>query len=119
MEAASQRNPAQAPVQPEPPAADNLLQSEWQSFSSSIMVFASHCMLCALSLIVVTSSLTETTCEHPFLRSKTFWWSQSPCLEVLQVTFIHLFCLSLLRILDGRSHPRYKHFLFLAKHSSK
>lgn len=32
MEGASQRNPAQAPVQPEPPAADTLLQSEWQSY---------------------------------------------------------------------------------------
>ncbi len=55
--------------------------------------FLSHCMLCALSLNVVFSSLAEMMCEHPFLRSRTFWWSQSPCLEV-QFTFIHLICLT-------------------------
>lgn len=33
--------------------------------------------------------LAEMMCEHLFLRSKIFWWSPNPCLEVMQCSLLN------------------------------
>lgn len=84
--ASSSRHPPTEWVTPDVPVLSSNIKSPL-CLPCIIMTFINkHCSV----IQCMFPFLAEMMCEHLFLRSKIFWWSPNPCLEVIQCSFFNV-----------------------------